>query len=234
MVADRVIPEGQRRAAISVAPDALCRPEPVPLRRVRRPRVAGQRRSRSRGNPGPGDVVERGERGVRGPPRRPSRPGSHVVLASAGPRRYRRGMPSNSQSATHHRGRSRQQLQTHQVEWLTKRAEEQDRLAEERSRRWFMLNAITSTIITLGGGWLFWRLPPPQPQGRDVRVSGGTLHGVRGGGTPRITPPQVVSLSAGGRHRIRGRLTPTVKPADDGGGQLTFGKSRFDGPDTFG
>ena len=45
---------------------------------------------------------------------------------------------------------------------------------------------------------MFWRLPPPQPQGRDVRVSGGTLHGVRGGGTPRITPPQVVSLSAGG------------------------------------
>ena len=79
-----------------------------------------------------------------------------------------------------------------------------------------MLNVITSAIITLGGGWLFWRLPTPQPQGRDVRVSGGTRHGVRGGGTPRITPPQVVSLSGGGRHRLRSRATLTVKPADDG------------------
>ena len=38
----------------------------------------GADKERSRGDSGPGDVVERG---VRGPPRLPSRPGSHVVLA---------------------------------------------------------------------------------------------------------------------------------------------------------
>ena len=81
---------------------------------------------------------------------------------------------------------------THQVEELTKRTEEQNRRAGEQNRRWFVLGV----IITLGSGWLFWRLPQPQPQRRDVRISDGTDHGVRGGGTPSITPPQVVSLSA--------------------------------------
>ncbi len=101
---------------------------------------------------------------------------------------------------------------THQVEELTKRTEEQNRRAGEKNRRWFVLGV----IITLGGGWLFWRLPPPQPQGRDVRVSGGALHSVRGGGTP-ITPRQVAD--PGG---LRSRATLTVKPAAAaGGGQLT-------------
>ena len=40
-------------------------PEPVPLRRVRHPGVVGQRGGRRRGDAGPGDVVERGQRGVR-------------------------------------------------------------------------------------------------------------------------------------------------------------------------
>ena len=93
--------------------------------------------------------------------------------------------PPTRQPPTHRRGRSRQQQQAHQVEELTHQA-------GEKNRRWFVLGV----IITLGGGWLFWRLLPPQPQGRDVRVSGGTLHSVRGGGTP-ITPPQVADL--GGR-----------------------------------
>ena len=96
-------------------------------------------------------------------------------------------MPSsNRQPPTHRRGRSRQQQQAHQVEELTK---QNRRAGEQQNRRWFVLNVVVNVIISLGGGWLFWRLPP-QPQGRDV------LHGVRGGGTPRITPPQVVSLSA--------------------------------------
>ena len=41
-------------------------PEPVPLRRVGRPRVVGQRGRGRRGDAGAGDVVERGQRGVRG------------------------------------------------------------------------------------------------------------------------------------------------------------------------
>ena len=108
------------------------------------------------------------------------------------------------------RGRSRQQQQahqveelTHQVEELTKRTEERNRRAGEQNRRLF----VRGVIITLGGGWLFWRLPPPQPQGRDVRVS------VRGGGTPIITPPQVADLGG-----LRSRATLTVKPAAAGGG----------------
>ena len=120
----------------------------------------------------------------------------YAVLLRPGPHRYRRSMPSNSRR----RGRSRQHLQTHQVEALAKQADERDRRADERDRRWFMRNVIASgiisTIVSTITGWLFWRLPRPQPQGRDVRISGGTDHGVRGGGTPRITPPQVVSLSA--------------------------------------
>ena len=110
--------------------------------------------------------------------------------------RYLRGMPSNSQPPTRRRGRSRLQLQTHQVEELTRQVEGLIKRADEQDRRWFMRNVIMPISITFGGGWLFWRLPRPQPQGRDVRVSGGTDHGVRGGGTPHITPPQVVSLSA--------------------------------------
>ena len=95
-------------------------------------------------------------------------------------------MPSSSQR----RGRSRQQLQTHRAEALAKQADERDRGADERDRRWFMRNVIASgiisTIVSTITGWLFWRLPTPQPQGRDVMVSGGTRHGVRGSGTPRI------------------------------------------------
>ena len=144
-----------------------------------------------------------------GPGRPPSATRSHV--ASAGWHRYLRGMSSSCQR----RGRSRQQLQTHQVAGLTKRANEEDSRAEERNRRWFMLNvitsAITSAIITLVGGWLFWRLPPPQPEGQDVRISGGTRHGIRGGGTLRITLPQDVGIRVGGRHQARGGGTPTVK-----------------------
>ena len=126
-------------------------------------------------------------------------------------------------------------LITHQIEELTKRTEERNRRAGEQNRRLFVLGV----IITLGGGWLFWRLPPPQPQGRDVRVSvrgggtpiitppqpqgrdvrvsGGTLHIVRGGGTPIITPPQVADLGG-----LRRRATLTVKSAAAaGGGQFT-------------
>ena len=80
------------------------------------------------------------------------------------------------------RGRSRQHLQTHQVEALAKQADERDRQADERDRRWFMRNVIASgivsTLVSTITGWLFWRLPRPQPQGRDVAVKGVLEHGV--------------------------------------------------------
>ena len=99
-------------------------------------------------------------------------------------------MPSNSQPPTRRRGRSRLQLQTHQVEELTRQVEGLTRQveglkkrADEQDRRWFMRNVIMPISITFGGGWLFWRLPPPHPQqGRDVQFSAGTRHRIRGGG----------------------------------------------------
>lgn len=149
-------------------------------------------------------------------------------------------MPSNNQPPPHRRGRSRQQLQahqveklTHQVEELTKRTDEQNRRAEEQDRRWFMLNV----IITLGGGWLFWRLPR-QPQGRDFQVSGDTRHDVRGGGNPRITPPQDVSIrdvdvSIAASAQVDTSISAEVVPAEPHQ-VFTIGKSKLGGPDTLG
>ena len=63
-----------------------------------------------------------------------------------------------------------------------------------------MLNVITSTIITLGGGWLFWRLPPPQPRTvNPVELSGGTHHRVDAGSVSwsfQTTQPTVTVVRA--------------------------------------
>ena len=56
--------------------------EPVPLRRVRRPLVAGQGRGRRRGDAGAGDVVERTQPGLRG------RPDDHPVSVHPPPFDY--------------------------------------------------------------------------------------------------------------------------------------------------
>ena len=102
-----------------------------------------------------------------------------------------------------------------------------------------MRNVIMPISITFGGGWLFWRLPPPRPQqGRDVPITAATRHGVRGGGAPRITPPQDVSIrdvdvSFAVSAHIDASISAEVVPAESPQ-VFTIGKSRLGGPDTLG
>ena len=92
------------------------------------------------------------------------------------------------------RGRSRQHLQTHQVEALAKQADERDRQADERDRRWFMRNVIASGIVSTPSS-------PPRTRGALSFVSrpGSVVRGqIRVSGTLRAVLPDGAYLTADG------------------------------------
>ena len=112
-----------------------------------------------------------------------------------------------------------------------RRAEERDRRAEERDRRGFILTVLSTTAtvlsIIIAAVGTFWRLPTPQPQqAQDVTFSASGRHNVRGGGNVNVQ----VAASAHADTSVSAEVVPAAEPPQ----VFTFGKSRFDGPDTLG